>query len=154
MRTRFLDDLLLDACAGGTRQVVIFGAGLDARAFRLSWPEGVRLFELDMPGVLEFKDEVVRAERWRPACERVVIPTDLSENWSRPLVAAGLNSSLPVVFIAEGLLAYLSAQVSDTLLGRSAEMSPPGSRFGLTLASSRRLKAWREAHPGLDEATG
>ena len=62
MRTRFLDDLLLDACAGGTRQVVIFGAGLDARAFRLSWPEGVRLFELDMPGVLEFKDEVVRAK--------------------------------------------------------------------------------------------
>jgi len=147
VRTRFLDDLLLDACAGGIRQVVIFGAGLDARAFRLGWPEGVHLFELDMPGVLSFKEEVVRAARWRPACERVVIPVDLSEDWGRPLVAAGLDDSLPVVFVAEGLLAYLSREASDALVEQAAEMSPPGSRFGLTLASSRRLQAWREAHP-------
>jgi methyltransferase (TIGR00027 family) len=146
VRTRFLDDLLLDACASGTRQVVILGAGLDARGFRLSWPEGLRLYELDLPGVLEFKQAVIAAEAWSPACERVSVPVDLSEDWSRPLLKAGFEASRSVAWIAEGLLAYLSPPTSDALVGRAAELSPRHSRFGLSLASARRLRHWRETH--------
>jgi len=150
VRTRFLDDLVLDACARGCRQVVILGAGLDARAFRLAWPDKIRVFEIDLPEVLEFKERVVRAEGWRASCERVTVPVDLSENWSRPLGEQGFEAG-EVAWLAEGLLAYLSPEASDSLVIRATELSVPGSRLGLTLASSHRLKAWREAHP---EGTG
>src|ERR1017187_917495 len=131
----------------GCRQVVILGAGLDARAFRLSWPDKLRLFEIDLPQVLEFKEQVVRAEGWRPSCERITVPVDLSEDWSRPLGDAGFDAGRPVAWVAKGLLAYLTPEASDSLVVRAAELSVPRSRLGLTLASSRRLQAWREAHP-------
>src|SRR5690349_9329008 len=77
VRTRFLDDVVIDACARGCRQVVVLGAGLDARAFRLALPARLRWFELDLPDVLEFKEQVVRRGGYEPACERTVVPTDL-----------------------------------------------------------------------------
>jgi methyltransferase (TIGR00027 family) len=152
VRTRFLDELLLKASGEGARQVVILGAGLDARAFRLHWPERLRLFELDMPGVLEFKAEVIATEGWQPTCERIEVPVDLSEDWSRPLGEAGFDAKASVAWIAEGLLAYLSPEASDFLVARAAELSPSGSRLGITLASARRLQAWRAAH--CEGATG
>ncbi|MFZ2055993.1 MAG: SAM-dependent methyltransferase, partial [Acidimicrobiales bacterium] len=147
VRTRFLDDLVLDACARGCRQVVILGAGLDARAFRLAWPDKLRVFELDLADVLEFKEQVVRAGAWPPSCERITVPVDLSEDWTRPLGDAGFDAGAPVVWLAEGVLAYLSPQAVNSLVVRAAELSVPTSRLGLTLASSRRFQAWREAHP-------
>ncbi|MGO9964874.1 MAG: SAM-dependent methyltransferase [Acidimicrobiales bacterium] len=147
VRTRFLDDLVLDACAGGCRQVVILGAGLDARAFRLAWPDELRVFEIDLPEVLEFKEQVVRAEGWRPSCERITVPADLAEDWSLPLGEQGFEAGTKVAWLAEGLLAYLSPEACDSLVVRAAELSAPGSRLGLTLASSQRLKDWQEAHP-------
>ena len=82
VRTRFLDDLVLDACANGCRQIVTLGAGLDARAFRLDLPAGARLFELDLSEILEFKQRVVGSERHEAACERIVVPTDLTGEWA------------------------------------------------------------------------
>jgi methyltransferase (TIGR00027 family) len=152
IRTRFLDDVALESSAGGCRQVVILGAGLDARAFRLDWPANVRLFELDLPAVLEFKEQVVSAENWQPGCDRVTVPVDLSGDWGRPLVDAGFDAQAPVLWLAEGLLAYLSPQASDALVARAGRLSAPTSRMGLTLASAERLRAWREAHP--DGSTG
>ena len=154
VRTRFLDDLVLDACARRCRQVVILGAGLDARAFRLRWPDGLRLFEIDLPQVLDFKEQVVRAEGLRPACTRIAVPVDLSGDWGSPLVEAGFDAGAPVVFLAEGLLAYLSPPSSDALIVRAAELSVPSSRLGLTLASPERLRSWREAHPDGAGAAG
>jgi methyltransferase (TIGR00027 family) len=147
VRTRFLDDVLLQACAGPCRQVVILGAGLDSRAFRLAWPEGTRLWELDLADVIEFKERVLHAEGWRPGCERITVPVDLSEDWGEPLLGAGFDAGAPVAWVAEGLLAYLSAEMRDALVARAAGLSVPGSRMGLTLAASDRLAAWRKAHP-------
>jgi methyltransferase (TIGR00027 family) len=147
VRTRFLDDILLQACAGPCRQVVILGAGLDSRAFRLAWPDGTRLWELDLADVIAFKERVIRAEGWQPGCERITVPVDLSGDWGAPLVGAGFDASAPVAWVAEGLLAYLSAEVRDSLVSRAAGLSVPGSRMGLTLAASDRLAAWRKAHP-------
>jgi methyltransferase (TIGR00027 family) len=147
VRTRFLDDVVLDAAADGCRQVVVLGAGLDARAFRLDWPTGTRLWELDLPDVLNFKDQVIRAEGWEPRCERIALAVDLSGEWDRRLAEAGFDAHAPVVWLAEGLLAYLAPEVTDALIGRAAELSVSGSRMGLTLASPGRLKAWQEAHP-------
>jgi methyltransferase (TIGR00027 family) len=154
VRTRFLDDVMLDASAGSCRQVVILGAGLDSRAFRLAWPEGTRLWELDLADVLEFKERVIRSEEWQPRCVRTTVPVDLSEDWGQPLLQVGFDASAPVAWLAEGLLAYLSAEVRDALISRTARLSVPGSRMGLTLAASERLAAWRKAHRDRDNVRG
>ena len=154
VRTRFLDDVVLDACAGSCRQVVILGAGLDSRAFRLAWPEGTRLWELDLADVIEFKAQVIRSEGWQPRCERTTVPVDLSEDWTQPLLGAGFDASAPVAWLAEGLLAYLSEEVRDALVSRAAGVSVPGSRMGVTLAASARLATWRKAHPDADTVRG
>jgi methyltransferase (TIGR00027 family) len=147
VRTRFLDDVVLAAGASGCPQVVIVGAGLDARAFRLDWPEGTRLWELDLPEVLAFKESVVRDQGWVPRCTRISVEVDLAEDWGRPLAAAGFDAGAPTVWLAEGLLAYLSPAARDSLLARMAELSVVGSRLGLTLAAPRRLEEWRARHP-------
>jgi methyltransferase (TIGR00027 family) len=147
VRTRFLDDVVLRACAGPCRQAVILGAGLDARAFRLPWPTGTRLWELDLAEVLAFKELVVGAEDWVPRCERSTLAVDLAGDWGSALLGAGFDPATPTVWLAEGLLAYLSPDVNDALIARAAALSAPGSRFGLTLAAPNRWAAWRAAHP-------
>jgi methyltransferase (TIGR00027 family) len=147
VRTRFLDDVVTDAIAQGTAQIVLLGAGLDTRAFRLDLPEATRVWELDLPDVLEFKEQVVAGEGWQPPCERHAVAVDLSDHWDRRLLDAGFDRTRPTVWIAEGLLAYLTPEVRDALLAGAAQLSAPGSRFGLTLADAGRLKRWRDEHP-------
>src|SRR5215212_1656556 len=55
VRTRWFDKLFTDAACAGVRQAVILAAGLDARAYRLPWPDGTAVYELDQPEVIEFK---------------------------------------------------------------------------------------------------
>jgi methyltransferase (TIGR00027 family) len=147
VRTRFLDDVVLDACAQGCTQVVVAGAGVDTRAFRLPWPEGIRLWELDLPDVLAFKEAVVTEGGWQAACTRTVVPLDLSQDWPSRLLGAGFDRTRPAVWLAEGLLAYLAAHTRDHLVGGAAQLSAPGSRLGVTLARAGRLQAWQAAHP-------
>jgi methyltransferase (TIGR00027 family) len=82
--------------------VVLFAAGLDARAFRLPWPEGVRLWELDMPEVFAFKGRVLADRGATPSCERTVIPADLREDWPHTLSDAGFNPGQPTAWLIEG----------------------------------------------------
>lgn len=127
LRTRYFDDFLLEACAGGCRQVVLLAAGLDTRAFRLDWPAGVRLFELDLPDVIEIKDAVLDAHGARAACERHALPVDLRDDWAGVLRAADFQPSTPTAWLAEGLLIYLSADEASRLFGAVGELSAPGS---------------------------
>lgn len=147
IRTRFLDEVVIDACGQGCRQFVILGAGLDARAYRLGWPPGVRLYELDLPAVLAFKAQVLASEFLEPRCERVTVPTDLNGDWGTALDEAGFDPGRPTGWLAEGLLAYLTSEAADALVTAAAQRSVNGNRFGLTLASVERLRSWREAHP-------
>src|SRR5262245_54924437 len=107
IRTRFYDDRLLAACAEGIRQVVLLAAGFDARAFRLAWPAGVRLFELDLPELFGFKETVLTAGGAIAACARVIVPADLRGNWADALEDAGFDRSARTAWIAEGLFPYL-----------------------------------------------
>lgn len=126
VRTRFYDDYLLGA---GCRQVVLLAAGLDTRAYRLGWPAGTRLYELDLPDVLEFKERVLAERRARPRCERTVVPVDLREDWATPLVAAGLDRDVPTAWLAEGLLIYLSREEASRLLTDVGRLSAPYSHI-------------------------
>ena len=143
VRTRFLDEIVLDACRRGCRQFVVLGAGLDARAFRLPLPSDARCFEVDLPDVLEFKERVVRDNGFTPAGERLVVPTDLSADWAGDVERAGFDQRVPTTWLAEGLLAYLTEETRDAVVNGASVRSIPGSRFGLTLASADRRSARR-----------
>jgi methyltransferase (TIGR00027 family) len=147
VRTRFLDDVVRRACEQGCRQIVLLGAGLDARAFRLELPVDSRLWELDLPDVLRFKESVVRAHEWLPRCERTIVETDLSEDWGSSLLRAGFGPRARVVWVAEGLLSYLPEEVRDALIETTGALSITGSRLGLTLAASAAGEATHPAEP-------
>ena len=137
VRTRFYDDALLAACADGTRQVVLLAAGLDARAFRLPWPSGVRLYELDLPPVLAFKEKVLTGLDAVARCDRSALATDvLQDGWPGQLLDAGFDPALPSVWLAEGLLVYLTAEEAAQLLGVVGKFSAPGSRLHLERGSA------------------
>jgi methyltransferase (TIGR00027 family) len=129
LRTRYFDDLLLDACRSGCRQVVVPAAGLDGRGFRLPWPEGTRLYELDIPEVLAFKRRALTGADVKPTCPRVEIPVDLRSDWPRPLRAAGFDPSQPTAWVVEGLMVYMDDPDNDRLLERIARLSAPGSHM-------------------------
>jgi len=154
VRTRFLDDVVTDACADGCRQVVVLGAGLDARAFRLALPAGVQWFELDLPEVLEFKEQVVRDGGFKPTCDRVVVPTDLAGDWAGDLDRAGIYPALRTAWLAEGLLVYLTETTREAVVDEVSRRSVTGSRFGLTLASADRAASRRNERESMPSQPG
>ncbi|MCL9762285.1 SAM-dependent methyltransferase [Frankia sp. AiPa1] len=131
VRTRFYDDVIQDAVRDGVGQVVLLAAGLDTRAFRLPWPPGLTLYELDQPQVLAFKNDVLRGGQAQPGCRRVTVGADLRVDWVGALTAAGFHPAVPTVWIVEGLLGYLPAAVEDHLLRQIHRLSCVGSRLAL-----------------------
>jgi methyltransferase (TIGR00027 family) len=145
-RTRFYDDLVSDAVADGVTQIVLVAAGMDTRAFRLPLPAGVRLFELDLPELLEEKQEILDREGAEPRCRRIVVPVNLiHDDWPQALSTAGYSRAAPVVFIAEGLSWYLSEEENARLLERLASLSVPGCRLGFDIVSRDTLENPAEA---------
>jgi methyltransferase (TIGR00027 family) len=147
LRTRFFDDHLLDACATGCLRVVVLAAGLDSRAFRLPWPGSVRLFELDMPAVLRFKDDVL--DTATPQCERITVPCDLRQDWPTALRNAGFRDDEPTAWAAEGVLFYLTDEDCDRLIADIGRLSAPGSRLTAEHVN-RALFQMTAARPLLD----
>jgi methyltransferase (TIGR00027 family) len=128
VRTRHFDTLFTDAAAAGVRQAVILAAGLDARAYRLSWPAGTIVYEVDQPKVIDFKSRTLAELGAKPGADRRAVAIDLREDWPSALRHYGFDSSQPTAWIAEGLLIYLPAEAQDLLFDRINELSVPGSR--------------------------
>jgi methyltransferase (TIGR00027 family) len=127
VRTAFFDEFFLNAAQSGVRQMVILAAGLDARAWRLRWPDGVTVYELDQPKVLEFKSTTLQRHGAEPAARQISVPVDLRQDWPTELRQAGFDESQPSAWLAEGLLRYLPASAQDVLIERVHALSPPGS---------------------------
>lgn len=131
IRTRFFDDFLPAAlAASGARQVVLVAAGLDSRAYRLDWPPGTRLFELDRPEVLRAKQEVVDRAGVHPRCDRRTAGVDLLADWAGALTASGFEGAAPSIWLIEGLFPYLAEAAAIGVLEQSARLAAPGSRLG------------------------
>ncbi len=151
VRTRFYDEYLLAAAGHGCRQVVLLAAGLDTRAFRLAWPDGVRLFELDLPGVLTFKDAVLAEQGAAPRCKRTSLAVDLRADWPALLIAAGFDPAQPTAWLAEGLLIYLPADQAAGILTAVGDLCAPGSRLALERGNTHAaLIAQAQAAPEAD----
>lgn len=129
VRTRFFDDFFLDATQAGVRQAVILAAGLDSRAYRLSWPAGTVVFEIDQPKVIEFKSQTLADLGASPTADRRTVSVDLRDDWPAALRAAGFDDAAPTAWSAEGLLVYLPPEAQDRLLDNITELSAPGSRL-------------------------
>jgi methyltransferase (TIGR00027 family) len=128
VRTRWFDTLFTDAATAGVRQAVILAAGLDARAFRLPWPDGTTVYELDQPEVIDFKTKTLIDLGAQPKADRRTIAIDLRNDWPKALLDNGFDASQPTAWIAEGLLIYLPPEAQDLLFDRINELSAPGSR--------------------------
>ena len=130
-RTAFFDGFFLAAADAGVRQVVILAAGLDSRAFRLPWPDGTTVYELDQPKVLEFKSSALREHGAQPTCHRVEVAVDLRHDWPTALRQAGFDTSAASVWSAEGLLPFLPAVAQDLLFERVQALTVARSRIGV-----------------------
>jgi methyltransferase (TIGR00027 family) len=130
-RTAFFDKFFLDATGAGVRQVVILAAGLDSRAWRLPWPDGTTVYELDQPRVLDFKAATLRDKGAQPTCELVNVPVDLRHDWPSALQQAGFDATAPSVWSAEGLLPFLPAAAQELLFERVQALGAQGSRIAV-----------------------
>ncbi len=154
VQTRFFDEFFASAAGRGIRQAVIVAAGLDSRAYRLAWPAGTTVFEIDQPKVLEFKVNVLADHAVGLAVDRRDVAADLRDDWSIPLRDAGFDTEVPTSWSVEGILPYLTGDAQDTLFQRITELSAPGSRLGIGALGScldqDRLAALEGSYPGLN----
>jgi methyltransferase (TIGR00027 family) len=154
VRTKFFDEFFLDAAAGpvasdgaaagpvasdgaahaGIRQVVILASGLDSRAYRLDWPAGMVVFEIDQPEVIAFKTQTLAEQGAAPTCDRRTVAMDLRYDWASALREAGFDPQAPTAWSAEGLLGYLPPEAQDRLLDTVTDLSAPGSRVAIDCA--------------------
>jgi methyltransferase (TIGR00027 family) len=138
VRTRFFDNFLTDAGRAGIRQAVILASGLDARPYRLWWPTGTTVFEIDQPQVIEFKTQTLRALQATPTADRRAVGIDLRREWPEALRRLGFDATKPTAWIAEGLfIGFLSPITQDRLLGNVTALSAAGSRVAADYQPNR-----------------
>ncbi|MGO9207280.1 MAG: SAM-dependent methyltransferase, partial [Candidatus Limnocylindrales bacterium] len=138
IRTRFFDDLLRTE-AEQLDQVVLLGAGLDTRAFRLTLPTRLRWFEIDTPELLGEKEPILAALGAVARCQRTLVAADLTADWSTALLAAGFEVGRRTGWLAEGLLFYLSGKAVQDLLTETRRLSGVGSLMGADVFGSGLL---------------
>jgi methyltransferase (TIGR00027 family) len=140
LRTRFFDDFFGEHMRdGGPRQVVLLAAGYDTRAFRLAWPAGTTIFEIDQPAVLARKDAILRQAQAHPQCTRITIGMDLAFQWTAPLLAAGFRPDIPSIWLIEGLLMYLMPVDAGQVVAAVSQLAAEGSWLGLDLLNLATL---------------
>ncbi|UQB93063.1 class I SAM-dependent methyltransferase [Mycobacterium intracellulare] len=153
-RTRFYDQFFLDATRSGIGQVVILASGLDSRAYRLPWPAGTIVYEVDMPEVIEFKTLTLSDLGAEPTAERRTVAIDLRDDWASALQAAGFDPQAPSAWSAEGLVVYLPDEAQDALFDNVTSLSAPGSRLAFEFVPDTAVFAdprWRAHHDRMSE---
>ena len=162
VRTRFFDNFFINATEGGIRQAVILASGLDTRAYRLPWPAGTVVYEIDQPQVIEFKTNTLANLGANPTAERRTVSIDLRDDWPTALRQHGFDVNQPTAWSAEGLLPYLPPEAQDRLFDNITALSAPGSQLATEHISNpdafseesvRRIgERWRRAGFDLNPA--
>lgn len=138
--TRFFDDFLLRLTGrDGVQQVVLVASGLDTRAFRLAWPPQTRLFEVDQPKVIAYKDTKFSVVGATPNCDRHAVGVNLNEKWTDALCQAGFNPSERSVWVLEGFLYFLTESAVGSLLDAITTLTTSGSSLGLDVVNANML---------------
>ena len=143
VRTHYFDGYFGAAASAGIRQVVILAAGLDSRAYRLDWPSGTTVFEIDQPKVLAYKAATLDAHGAVPAATRHAVAVDLRDDWPAALIDAGFQPRHATAWLAEGLLPYLPAEAQDRLFEMVTALSAAGSRIAVEAFQPHRERTDR-----------
>lgn len=154
VRTHFFDAFFTTATAAGIQQVVILASGLDSRAYRLDWPAGTVVYEIDQPKVLEYKSATLAEHGVTPSTELRELAVDLRQDWPAALRDAGFDPEKPTAWLAEGLLMYLPSEAQDLLFERITELSATGSRIAVEtvgVQAADRRERMRERFAQLSE---
>ncbi|MGH7469661.1 MAG: class I SAM-dependent methyltransferase [Longimicrobiales bacterium] len=113
-RTYLFDRFIRERIQAGADTVVNLAAGLDARPYRLELPSSLSWIEVDLPGIITYKEEVLAPDSPRCRLERVHL--DLSDRKARQDLFARIGRATRTeLTITEGLLIYLSADEVATL---------------------------------------
>jgi methyltransferase (TIGR00027 family) len=153
VRTRYFDEFLTDATATGIRQVVILASGLDARGYRLGWPAGTVVFEIDQPEVLAFKATSLAQLNASPTAQVQTVPIDLRQDWPAALREAGFDAGKPTAWTAEGLLPFLPSAAQDRLLDNITALSADDSRLASEVAVMSNSTDGNQLWDAMDEVT-
>ena len=137
-RCRFYDDYFAAASAAGVRQVVIVASGLDARPYRLPWPAGTTLYEIDQPEVIEFKTKTLAELGAVPVPSTVRSASTCVRIGRRHCGSAGFDAAQPTAWLAEGvLIGFLPPEAEVRLLDNIIAFSAVGSTFAADYGSVR-----------------
>ena len=129
-RARYFDDYFAAAGQAGLLQVVIVASGLDSRAYRLRWPIGTTVYEIDQPEVIAFKSATMSQIGAAPTAKLREVGIDLREDWPAALQEAGFDPAHPTAWLAEGvLIGWLPPEAEIRLLDSIIPLSAEGSRF-------------------------
>ena len=140
LRIRFFDEFLQRVTHESTfRQVVLMAAGLDTRAYRLDWPAGTSIFELDQPAVLEEKERILQSSGAQTVCARHTIKVDLTGPWKEALINAGFEPALPSAWLLEGFLFYIPTESIYQILEDVNSLSASGSWLGFDIINTFTL---------------
>ncbi len=131
-RARYLDDLVVEQVAAGTRQYVILGAGLDTFAQR--HPDvAARIFEVDQPGTQEWKRRRLTEEGYPPPANLRFVPVDFEagKSWPEALAANGFDATETAVVSSTGVSMYLTSKATKATLQQVAALAS-GSVLAMT----------------------
>jgi methyltransferase (TIGR00027 family) len=141
-RTYVYDSFIQQQVAQGADMVINLAAGLDARPYRMALPASLHWIEVDLPGILDYKEAILRDER--PVCALERARLDLSDVAARRQLFAALGRSAKnVLIITEGLLIYFSPNEVASFAADLAAVST--FRFWIVdIASPGLLRMLRE----------
>jgi methyltransferase (TIGR00027 family) len=132
-RTRYIDDALCDALGEGCQQVVNLGAGFDTRAYRIPGIEQSRVFEVDQPAPLAWKEARLHQVLGEPPAHVCFVPIDFdTQDLSEELDKAGFRTGLKTFFIWEAVTQYITAEAVDRTLALVANQAAAGSKIAFT----------------------
>jgi methyltransferase (TIGR00027 family) len=142
IRTKYLDDSI-DAILrdSGIKQVVFVAAGMDTRAFRLTWPAGTTVYEVDHAALIAEKHNRLMRLNAEATVERRAVKADLAQEWLPALEQAGFDPAVPTLWVAEGLLFFLTEEQATQLLNTLGSASAPGSWLAVDVVGKALLRS-------------
>ena len=148
VRTRAIDDLVREAIGGGAGQLVLLGAGLDSRAYRLPEAGTIAVFEVDHPATQQAKRQRLGACLGRlPGNVRFLAVDFEKDDLETRLTEGGFDRGSPAVAVWEGVVSYLTEAAVRSTLACLGRLLAPGSRLIFTYMERGALDGSR-AFPG------
>lgn len=138
IRTKYIDDRFVNFVNEGGRQIVMLAAGMDTRAYRMNFPAGTTLFELDRKEVLDYKQAKLRDAKLN--CDRKALAVDLREDWQQQLIQAGFKKGERTLWCVEGLLMYLDESQVTTLMNKINSLAVIGDVMLFDILSKTLLE--------------